>query len=606
MSTDAFFLTVIALLVLLFPFLAIYAAVTASAAKRRVDELEQRIAALQRAPSAVAPTPGPIAPQKPQVDVTPTMRRETPVAAPAVRPAAPAAPPRPKEQRGDLERVIGGKWLNWIGIATLLIATALFLTYAFDNNWIGPAGRIALGFLGGAGLMIYSQFLFRKTYVYFSEGIAGLGAGVLYLSLWAAWSAYHLIPALGSLAGMIVVTAALMGFALARNSQRVALLALIGGFITPVLLNTGNALEVQLFTYLAVLNAALLWVTYTRDWRTLPLSFVWTAIYFWAWFEGSYEPSMLVTTLAFATLFFLEFAAVPVIRALRGVTLHSDQAALVLFNAIWYTVALHFMLFQSHRWILTAAIVALAIAHLAVARFASQPSQERPLARVLFAGLALTFITLAIPIRLQGQWVTIGWAVEGAVLVWTGFETRTQWLRVAGIVLFVLVVVRLMISPIEGGMLVFNQRFGTFVVIIAAMGISALLNRIHADAATPDERTVFRVVEVAINVLALWALSAEVLTSTLTGQRQALSLTLVWTLYAAALLIIGVRAKSALLRWQGLVLLGISIAKVFLYDLSTLALGLRILSFVALGIVLMGISFLYQKRLQPGRAGEEQ
>ena len=99
------------------------------------------------------------------------------------------------------------------------------------------------------------------------------------------------------------------------------------------------------------------------------------------------------------------------------------------------------------------------------------------------------------------------------------------------------------------------------------------------------------VLQAAINVR-LWALTSEVLGSREFYGRQQLQVTLVWTVYAAVLLVLGVRNNSSLLRWQGLVLLGIAIFKVFLFDLSELALGFRILSFMALGVVLLGVSFL--------------
>jgi len=630
---DVFFYGMLIIIVLFAPLiLALSAVGTTSALKRQVEALDAQVRTLSRrlsalggpegsaaevesAPSAPVPESAPSTPQ-PQT-VTPAPPRQVappPEPTPTVvwTPRAPSPVLEPGaattgKTQSDLERLIGGKWLSWIGILALLLATAFFLKYAFDNNWIGPIGRIAIGFLSGAALMVYSQWLFKKTYVYFSEGIAGLGAGVLYLSLYAAFNVYHLIPNVGALAGMVLVTVALLGFALARDSQRIAVLALVGGFITPLLLNTGEEAEVALFTYLAVLNAGLLWVAYVRNWRALPLAFIFTVFYFWAWYGDHYDPSRLNVTLAFATLFFVEFAVLPTARALKIGSLYTEQVTLVLLNAGWYVLMLHVSLFEQHRWALSAAVIVLAIGHLIVAQGAAPPAQGRPLARVLFSGLALTLVTLAIPIGLRGTWITIGWAIEGAVLVWSGFVTETQWLRVAGVALFALVVARLLVAPIEGGQLIFNQRFGTFATVIACFAMASYLAASRRAELALDERTLFLSVQVAINVLALWALSAEVLDRPYTiAETQQLLLTLVWTLYAAALLVLGIRSNSSLLRWQGLVLLGISIGKVFLVDLSELGLGLRILSFMALGIVLLGISFLYQKRLQPKGSEKEQ
>jgi uncharacterized membrane protein len=580
--------------------MSVVALAKTSGLRQRLEALERHVAQPTIAEQAVAPQPLPlptIAPPPPS-DVAPTTPAPPAVAAPAPASAAAAI------DRTDIEHLIGGKWLNWIGIAALLVGTAFFLKYAFDNNWIGPLGRVTIGLLAGTALIVYSQWLFKK-YVYFSEGVAGLGAGVLFLSLYAAWSFYHLIPNLAAFGGMVAITAVLLGLALARDSQRIAVLALIGGFVTPLLVNTGTNAEVQLFGYLALLNAGLLWVSQARDWRSMPLAFIFSLLYFWSWNATYYEASSLQVTLGFAAIFFVEFATLPALRALRTGSLYPEQIVLALLNTAWFVLALHGMLFDQHRWLLTIDIVALSVVYLAVARFSPIPSSGRPLARVLYAGLALTLVTLVIPIRLAGAWITIGWAIEGAVLIWSGFATNSRILRLSGFAIFILVAVRLIAAPLDGGHLFMNPRFVTFAIVIACFGASTYMAARHRSELTPGEGRLYSILQVAINVLALWALTGEVLGTTQPSGRQELQVTLVWTLYAAALLVLGVRTGSSLLRWQGLVLLGIAIVKVFLFDLSELALGLRILSFMALGIVLLGVSFLYQRRFKSGRPEDQ-
>jgi uncharacterized membrane protein len=586
--------------------MSIVALAATSRLRLKIEALERRIE-----PSVVAapsvPTPSVAAPPTAQAAPIAVAPPSGTPAQPSQRPAvATPQPGRAAAPAGmDLERQIGGKWLNWIGIAALLVGTAFFLKYAFDNNWVGPLGRVTIGLLAGTALIVYSQWLFKKTYVYFSEGVAGLGAGVLFLSLYAAWSFYHLIPNLAAFAGMVAITAVLLGLALARDSQRIAVLALIGGFVTPLLVSTGTDAQIQLFGYLALLNAGLLWVAYVRNWRSLPLAFLFSLMYFWSWYGTYYDPSKLALTLGFATLFFVEFATLPALRALKTGTQYPEQVVLALLNTAWFVLALHVMLFDQHRWLLTVDVVVLAIVYLGLASFAPAPKSGRPLARVLYAGLALTLVTLAIPIRLAGAWITIGWAIEGAVLIWSGFSMDTRLLRAAGLTIFLFVAIRLVVAPIEGGQLFLNPRFETFALVIACLGTTTYLASRHRSELAPGERTLYSIAQVAINVLALWALTSEVLGTTQMYQRQQLLVTIVWTLYAATLLVLGVRADSSLLRWQGLVLLGIAIIKVFLFDLSELSLGLRILSFMALGIVLLGISFLYQRRAKPGRTEEE-
>src|SRR5262249_42043495 len=148
---------------------------------------------------------------------------------------------------------------------------AYFIEWSIDNNWIGPTGQVALGIVIGAALLVASQWLLRRGYAYFSEGVTGLGASVLYLALWAGGNYYHLFSLNVAFVGMVAVTTGVVAIALGRDSQRIASLALAGGFLTPVLASSGMNAQVALFTYLAVLDAGLLVVASKKSWRWLEL-----------------------------------------------------------------------------------------------------------------------------------------------------------------------------------------------------------------------------------------------------------------------------------------------------------------------------------------------
>lgn len=592
-----------------------------SALERRLADVERKLTALATPPPA--PRPGPTAPPKP-VEAAPQ-----PSPPPALQPPRPTASSVPAPPAGglDLETLIAGRWLNRVGIAALLFASGFFVKYAFDNNWVGPSGRVIILLVLGTALVAWSQWLLGRGYPYFSEGIAGLGAGVLYLALWAGWSYFKLLPQGAAFAGMMGVTAAMAVIALGRDSQRVALVALLGGFLTPMLVSTGTDQQVILFTYLLVLNGGLLFLARpyvrpsggTREWKSLEwLGFLATIGYFALWYARFYEEPKLLRTALFATLFFVLFAALPVRRALARGTLPARQTLLVLANAFWYLLALRAMLWPGHRWALTLAMLALAATHLGVAQQTPPPEKKEgegpsPV-RVLFAGLALTFATLAIPIRLDGKWITMAWAAEGAVLVWSGFAARVRLLRGVGLFLFAATALRLVALEMPVERFLFNARFATFLVVVVCFAAGLHFARSHKEELGRDEENFFGVVGVAVNVFLLWALSAEVydlferrqaLGGVETELGQQLALSLLWILYASLLTIVGFRTAQAGLRWQGLLLFGLVVGKAFLYDLSFLERIYRIVSFVALGVVLLVVSFSYQKRLLARRAEEK-
>jgi uncharacterized membrane protein len=650
-SGAALFILIAALLVIVVPVLAIAAYVRVNTLKRgveteaaqlirRIYALEQRLTQIEKGLSAL-PAPAATMPQRetaesPATVAHPSMPAAPPASVPLpsqpARPSvvsAPASPPRPPASvlqhaptlsspissaaaashgdEGNFEAVVAGRWLNYVGILALLFAVTFFLKYAFDNNWVGPRGRVAIGLLAGSVLYPWSQHLLARGYKYFSEGIAGLGAAVLYLSLWAGWHYYHIFSQSTAFALMIVVTVFTLVVAVGRNSERIAFLALLGGLITPMLVSTGENHEVSLFTYLTILGIGVLGIAWVRNWKSLPpTQFLATLVYFWGWYSEFYRADELGITVVFATVFFVLFAALPVVRSWRDGELSGLEAGIVLVNSLAYLAALRQMLWPDNRWGLTVAVLALAAAHLAAERMLPEKrGTEVRLARILYAGLALTFVTLAIPIRLDGKWITIAWAVQGAVLIWSGLRVRIAAMRWAGLALFAIVAGRLALIAIPADTFLLNARFATFAISVACFVLSCYFAATSDEELAAEESMAFVITAIAANILAIAALSLEVWDvfgrmpslGIDRGHAQELALSMLWLVWALGLLGAGLWKKSETIRWQALVLLGVVIVKVFLFDLSFLEKFYRIVSFLLLGLALMLISFYYQRQL---------
>ena len=112
--------------------------------------------------------------------------------------------------------------MNRVGIVAILIGVSYFLNYAFENNWIGPAGRIAIGLLAGMGLVLWSERFRKRGYPAFSYSLKAVGIGTLYLSLWGAYQVYHLILSSAAFVAMIIVTAAAMALAWSQDAEILA------------------------------------------------------------------------------------------------------------------------------------------------------------------------------------------------------------------------------------------------------------------------------------------------------------------------------------------------------------------------------------------------
>lgn len=600
-----------------------------AALTQRVYRLEQQ-AGLEPLKPVLAPLPAAVPPPAAPSSGAPLPGAPQPAATPA--PAAiPAAP------RGDLESRIGGTWLNRIGIVAVLIGVSYFLKYAFESDWIGPGGRVAIGLVAGIGVIFWSERFRARNYRVFSYSLKAVGIGVLYLSLWGAFQLYHLIPSNAAFFAMALVTAATATLALRQDAEILAAFAIAGGFATPLLLSTGQNRELELFSYVTVLDLGTLALTALKPWRRLLIgSFVGTLLLYVGWYDAFYhQDDQLRLTFAFATVFFVIFAMVPLARAPRAVADTSKPAAeflpvlilLTLANAATYYLQVWDMLEgvrprHALAWIsLGLAVVYLVLSQrLKTIYVAGTPEHPRPhILPLLHVALATGFLAVAIPLRMDAHWITIGWFIEAGILLWIADRTETEFLRVLSIAALGLGVVRLLFfDNFHTTLLFFNARMATYGVAIAVL--AALIW--HAQKRGAD-RLWTAIPIVAINLMALVALTAEV--SDFYSQRMTEVVNLgiethtlrlardftysaLWMTYGAGLLVLGFRRRSAFLRWQALILIACTVVKVFTYDVSELEKGYRILSFIILGVLLLGISFAYQKdwlKLSARNSGEE-
>ena len=236
-----------------------------------------------------------------------------------------------------------------------------------------------------------------------------------------------------------------------------------------------------------------------------------------------------------------------------------------------------------------------------------------PLHRWLHLAIAVTFLTIAIPLKLHSHWVTMGWFVESAVLLWIGDRAGINFLKRAAIAALALGVVRMLFfDDFITHTLIFNSRFATYAVALAVLGMVTF----HVHKELGPAHPAFAFATICINALALVALSYEIADyfarrhieifgpSGYVGYGAAFhdwstqrdfAYSALWMLYGAGLMFVGFWRKSQVLRWQALFLIAATIAKVFLLDLRNLSGPLRVMSFIALGALLMGVSFVYQK-----------
>jgi uncharacterized membrane protein len=588
----------------------------------RVDRLERR---LETGASATSVKPD-VAVEMATVTSASAPQAAPPVSQTVPLPDIPSKPilTTPEAPEGDLESRIGSHWLNRIGIAAVLIGVSYFLKFAFDNNWIGPAGRVSIGLLAGIAVIVWSERFRSQGYKVFSYSLKAVGIGVLYLSLWAAFHVYALIPSGVAFVAMLAVTASTAAMAIAQDAEILAAFALTGGFTTPLLLSTGQNHELQLFSYLTLLDAAAVVMVALKPWRRLlVLSYAGTLLLYIGWYSEFYDRSQIRWTLAFATLFFAIFAIAPLV-ARRPEKEVAPLSAVPLFlafvNAGVYFLQVYAMYEEIDKHVMAWFALVLAAVYIFLSRQAGDrfpdPENAQKL-HFLHLALAIGFITIAIPIRLDGHWITIGWFVEAGVLLWLGDRIRSSFLSGFGVGALALGVLRLLskIDDFNVSTLIFNARMGTFAVAITVLAATAWYGMKRGDEVG---RRGAAVAVVVLNALALVALSREVadyyaremavatpanppydprnfVTTRNIEIAESFTYSALWMAYGAMLMMVGFWRRSAFVRWQALVLIAVTTVKVFVFDVSQLDRGYRIVSFIVLGALLLAISFVYQR-----------
>jgi uncharacterized membrane protein len=430
------------------------------------------------APKPVTPAPPigrPQAPKDPVPDIIPRHQPPPPVnqeqprpamqekIAPVERAITPLPPPAVKEpeeswsdkwlrNNSDLEKFIGENLINKIGIAVLVLGIAFFVKYAIDQNWINEVGRVCIG-LGCGGLLIGLAHYLRNSYRSFSSVLAGGGIAVFYFTIAFAFHQYQLLSQTAAFVIMLVITIFAVILALLYDKLELAVIAIIGGFVTPFLVSTGSGNYLVLFTYLSILNAGLLSLAYFKRWPLVNiLALFFTVAIYSTWLTKSLLPTpvtiSLPNALLFASVFYLLFLGTNMINQVRNRQPFKgfDFSILLFINACYFSAGICI----THNWndgayqgvfTLLMGLINLTMAYL----FFRQKSADKNLLYLLI-GLTLTFISLAIPVQLHGHTITLFWSAEFVLLYWLFQRSGIPLFRLSSFIVCILTGISLLMD----------------------------------------------------------------------------------------------------------------------------------------------------------------
>ncbi len=328
------------------------------------------------------------------------------------------------KKKSNLEKFIGENLINKIGIIVIIIGVAIGGKYSIEHDLISPLTRIALGYLTGVGLLGVGMKL-KKKYKNFSAVLMSGAMAIMYFITFLAYNLYGLIPQTLTFVLMLLFTAFTVVTALHYNKQIIAHIGLVGAYAVPFLLSDGSGRVVILFSYMAIINAGILAIAIKKYWKALSFSsFFLTWIIFFTWYVGQYDIEEHFTLgLLFLFIFFITFYLMFLIYKLRKKeSFRTSDVILQLSNSFVF-YGLGFSMLKDHETgeqLLGAFTLANAVVHFVVSVIIYRLKLADRNLFYFVSGMVLIFITIAFPVQLDGNWVTLLWASEAALLFWIG------------------------------------------------------------------------------------------------------------------------------------------------------------------------------------------
>ena len=546
--------------------------------KRAIETLAESVAHLARLQRKEAPAPPEHVPEKPAAAVPPAPAEGEkvevllPAGPEAAPPQEPAAPPVGREWWGRFEEEAGKRWMTWAGAVALFFAVAYFVKYAIDREWLGPRTQVCMGVTFGILMLVLGDLSLRRKMRALGQGLVGGGLAILYVSLFAAFSFYHLVPQLPAFAAMVIVTAAGMTLAVLHNALPVSFLAVLGGLLTPVLLSTGEDARDALFSYLVLLNLGVLGVALFRGWRALDaLAFVGTAGLFAGWYFEFYDQSAMVPTLLWLAGFYVIFLLLPFLHHLRhGTLIALERFVMALANAALAFTCAYAILRVEHRHVLGFVALGMAACYAALGSQIRRRISADSRGLFGFIALAVFFLTMAVPLHLKVHGITLAWAIEGPVLLYLGCRYRYRPVRIGGFIVLVLASLRLFIahSPLHDAAFtpIWNRHFGGVIFLPLASAAFAFIHHRWRKEALPADRALKLASAIGGGFIALMILHAELGLWLQYSERPYLArcaVVVVWAAGALCFLGGGVRARSLAPRVAGLGALAIALLLAF-------------------------------------------
>jgi len=588
----------------------------------RVDDLEKdnvKKPALEKrtTEAVVATAPASLA----KAQSTPSSAKQQIAASPTQPsvPVPPLTPEKPSRTREEWEAFVGGKLLNRIGAFALILGVGFFLKYAFDNNWISETVRVLIGAFAGLSCLLIAHRTQSKGLRIFAQGLVGAGISILYLSVYASFNFYHLVPQWVAFVFMSFVTAITLGQGLWYNSFAVVIFGWAGGFLTPIMLSTGEANETGLFTYIILLDIAIIAILIKKGtWEIvelLTLGATW--LMYAAWHGEFYTSDKLALTVFFISAFWVLFFALDVVRTIRPAPKIPVLRHLVSFlNLAFFYSTLYIIVNNEHHEWMAAVTILIAAIYFTTAQVLKKRTDELEFTHAQSILTTVLLIVIATSIQFNNYTTIMFWSLEAAGIIWYGLRKKLPYVWRSALLLFLVAGMKLLATkgalaflPLEEFKPLLNLRALAFLVGSVSLAAGAMLFRPSQHSSTSlilswlqSAACVAFFIGISVELNDFFRLQqlnqTEVVQSMLSFTRF-MSLSVLWTAYSLPFVWLGLRSNKNPLFISGLgaLLLGVALASIRGIAFDPVNLFQPIVNVRAWAILLIAGTMVVQERI---------
>jgi hypothetical protein len=348
----------------------------------------------------------------------------------------------------SMEYAVASAWLLRAAIIILLLGGVFMANYSIEKGILGPIPRVIGILLMGVVLLVAGIKLAYTKYHPISQGLLGGGIAFLYIGIFTGFAQYHLFTYLIAFGLMLIVTAVAGYISVRLNSMLTAIFGVIGGYVTPLLVNSGDVNLTAFYSYMLILTICILAIAKFKDWKILnALAFIFTyALFFYSLKStGDYNAATWTTIQTFFAVFFILFSLIPIIYNIfnRIEATYIELIFMFLNVSIFFCKAYDLIVNNFDRQYASILTISLTIFFiLQIYIFLKKNIIDKKLL-VFFAGTAAFFLIFTIPVLLSGKLITAAWALMALIFIWMSRKLKCNILRMIGYILYGLTIVRL-------------------------------------------------------------------------------------------------------------------------------------------------------------------